>query len=69
MLLRAKRVRTRSKQGVRAYLTGTEPVPLSFLPPTRINWGARPYILERTVSYTGAPAQNRILNNNNNAIR
>ena len=69
MVLRAKRVRTRSKQGVRAYLTGTGPVPLSFRPPARINWGARPYILERTVSYAGAPAQNRILNNNNNAIR
>ena len=69
MLLRAKRVRTRSKQGVRAYPTGTEPVSLSFRPPARINWGARPYVLERTASYTGVPARTRILNNNNNAIR
>ena len=69
MLLRAKRVRTRSKQGVRAYLTGTGPVPLSFCTPARINWGVRPYILERTDSYTGAHARTRILNNNNNAIR
>ena len=69
MELRAKRVRTRSKQGENAYLTGTESVPLSFRAPARINWGARPYIFERPTSYTGAPARNRILNNNNNAIR
>ena len=69
MVLRAKRERTRSKQGERAYLTGTNPVPSSFLPPAHINWGARPYILERTASYAGAPARNQIIKNNNNAIR
>ena len=47
MLLRAKRVRTRSKQGVRAYLTGTGTR-------TSLVLYTRPYQLGRPPLYLGA---------------
>ena len=51
----------RGKQGERNLQTGRKVRGSSLSPPAPMNWGGRPYILERPPSYAGAVGRNRIL--------
>lgn len=50
------------KQGESSRLTGKEKVGGSLQATALMNAGDRPYICERTVSYIGATARDRVLN-------
>ena len=59
--IRGNREKGTGKQGARRHVTGRDTASCQIRAGARMNWGGRPYILERPPWYAGAVGRTRIL--------